>query len=238
MLKENGVLTSVKEEDIALLKKDPEEFWKDVKRIGRAAFKNCKDLKEIALYGNFRSIYGGAFRYCSKLETIYLSKNINYISPTAFPMNLLKIEVDKENPYWKDYKQNMLITYSQSGEEILYYALKNAKEIPSGIKKIIYSFECNEGFEDLKIPFGVCRISSFWNCKNLKRLDIPDSVNKIDDIFYIVDCPNLQTIIIPENLYEEKFIDSHIKNCPSLKHLYVRLKNGQLKEMTIKNSGN
>lgn len=65
---ENGKLTKVTEEDLELLEKNPDEFWKGVNAIGNYAFKDCQEIKNIDIPKSVKEIGMFAFWRCFNLK--------------------------------------------------------------------------------------------------------------------------------------------------------------------------
>ena len=81
---ENGKLTKVTEEDLELLEKNPDEFWKGVNAIGNYAFKDCQEIKNIDIPKSVKEIEMFAFWRCFNLKKIVLSEGLEIIGIGAF----------------------------------------------------------------------------------------------------------------------------------------------------------
>lgn len=78
------ILTKVTNEDLELLKSNPEAFWEGVTKIGEEAFEHCDDLKEIVIPEGVTKIGCGLFCGCSSLTDVAISNSVRYIEPDAF----------------------------------------------------------------------------------------------------------------------------------------------------------
>ncbi len=161
-----------------------------VKKIGKKAFINCKnltsitipdsvvDMDELSFYGcssltsidlpkNLTSIGRGAFYNCEKLTNVKLSDNVTSIGKEAFYncVNLTNINLPNKLVSIED--------YAFRGCEKLNNIL-----IPSSVTSIgEWSFASCLSLEDIFIPKNVNEIrdGAFYNCKNLKEINVDDS---------------------------------------------------------------
>ena len=72
MRKEKGILTKVNDNDILLLKADPDKFWEDVDVVGYECFANCKTLTTIPIPEKITIIGPFAFSRCENLVKVDL----------------------------------------------------------------------------------------------------------------------------------------------------------------------
>ena len=148
------------------------------KIIGEYAFDLCKNLKNIILNEELERIENQVF-FNTKLESLYIPENVNYIHPLAlFRLNLKDLEIDINNNY---YKADENFIYTKDGKEIMIY-LKNEENvmIPEGVEKIRdYTFH-DKDLKSITIPNSVKEIGlSFNYCDALTSITIPNSVEKI-----------------------------------------------------------
>lgn len=82
----NGVLTSVREEDIPLLVDNPTKFFKGVYKIGKEAFRdvNLKELYDIVIPGTVNIIDDLAFDQCEWIRNVRFGKGLTLIGKKAF----------------------------------------------------------------------------------------------------------------------------------------------------------
>ena len=84
MIKINGVLIVVRNDDIMLLKKNPTEFWEGVTSIVESAFSKCTFLENIELPNTVTSIGDYAFDCCFRLKSIKIPDSITSIGSYVF----------------------------------------------------------------------------------------------------------------------------------------------------------
>ena len=76
MVKDDGVLREVTNEDIKLLETNPEEFWEGVTEIGECAFFKCNYLENVTIGSNITTIRKRAFYECISMEKIVIPNNV------------------------------------------------------------------------------------------------------------------------------------------------------------------
>lgn len=96
MVINNGVLNNVTNEDLVVLRDNPEKFWKDVKVIGNRAFSQCSNLTQIVIPETVTELSANAFNSCNNLEGVYAT-GVNVIGANAFAFcyNLRKVVISK-----------------------------------------------------------------------------------------------------------------------------------------------
>lgn len=179
-----------------------------VTAIGREAFSNCNNLKEVSISDFVKSIGVYAFKQCRSLKEIKIPASIKSIEEEAFSgcnglieVNILKIDAEIGKNAFLDCtslkKVNISdldswckINFYHSQSNPLYYAKHlylNGKEvtklaIPNTVTTIgKYAFiDCTE-LEEVVIPTSVTAIgmNAFTNCTSLKEVVIPKSVTTI-----------------------------------------------------------
>lgn len=83
MIKRNGVLTSVRAEDLKLLKTNPELFWEGVSEIGEYAFSDMGFWKELVLPDSVKKIANYAFSN-SHFRKVVLPKGLEEAGTGVF----------------------------------------------------------------------------------------------------------------------------------------------------------
>ncbi|MFA6308242.1 MAG: leucine-rich repeat protein [Clostridia bacterium] len=151
--------------------------------IGNEAFKFCKKLKAITFPTSLKSIGNSAFEECELLKKITIPSKVEKIGEIAFRhCNELKtINVSSNNKFYKSIN-GVLFNKSQT-QLILYPVGKtyNFYEIPNRVKKL-----------------ATC---AFMNCTSLKRIWIPNGVERIEG--YAFADTGFKTVVIPATM---KFI--------------------------------
>lgn len=167
----------------------------EVVAIGDRAFENRTDLRTVMIPDSVTEIEEVAFRGCSNLVNITLSKNLKYMGWGAFGdcIKVTKIEIPKS------LEQCGGSNYGGPFAEC------------SGLKTVIFEngttkiasnlFENCIGLEEINIPDTVTVIgdSAFSECVNLSRVHIPDNVTKIEAVAF-EGCSNLADVILSKNL--------------------------------------
>lgn len=233
MEKRGNTLAIVEEDDLKLLKNDPDKFWEGVtsirfdafifldrltsivipdtvKEISQRAFANCENLKSVKLPEGLEKITMDMFNGCENLEEITIPESVRIIEENAF----------------RDCKNLKKINLPQGLEYIGSSAFRGCKKLqtttlPDGIKVI--NDETFAGCEELvsiNIPNGVERIGScaFDRCLKLKELKIPESVTDIGS-FAFNSCKGLAKINIP--LGVELIRTSTFNKCESLTEIFI-----------------
>ena len=189
-----------------------------VKGIGRSAFDS----------GN----------YPNKVDTIIISKGIEYIGELAFQsQRLKKIQIPntvkniESNAFSSGNEQNIMTDWYVEDYEWLctighYFSYPHVKDIyvdnkkldgdfiiPEGVSYIISNFWGCDWIKTLTIPSTVSYISgSFIRCTNLESVEIKEGVNNLYGQFN--GCTNLKSVTLPNSLVS--IGDLVFKNCPAL----------------------
>lgn len=149
-----------------------------------------KNMSTLILYpaGNTRSTFeipaevssllDESFTQCNNLQEIKIPKSVSIIDSETFYegcANLVRIEVDPENPYFYATKEGALI--NDRDKSLVIYPPKCENQVfvtPGSVKSIC--------------PFAICKAH---NLKIVKLSDISDYEGEI-----FTDCPNLTSVII------------------------------------------
>ena len=148
--------------------------------IGDSAFSGCSGLESVIVGDRVTHIGEGVFSFCGGLESVVIGTGVTQISDSAFLNcpNLMGIEVAKNNFSYKSINGNL---YSKDGKILIQYAAGKTETnfiIPDIVETIADS--------------------AFRMCK-LNRVEISDSVNKIEDCAFW-GCTNLESVVIPESV--------------------------------------
>lgn len=132
-----------------------------VTEIGWDTFRESQVLRSVIIPEGIVGIHGYSFYNCDSLEKVHLPKSMQNFHGTCFAScnSLEAVTVDPENPWFCSIDG---VVYTKDGKELVFY--------PPGK-------EDSEFF----IPEGVTTIGmhAFNDCKNLKRIFIPYTVNEI-----------------------------------------------------------
>lgn len=138
--------------------------------IEEAAFKNCRNLKQVILPGTLSEIGDAAFANCGNLTTAALPKRLGQIGKYAFMGTALK-QVDLPDS----------VLWIGDGAYMNCAKLTNVR-LPKGIE--VLPKEIFKGCSSLKkitLPEGLMEIGqeAFSSCSSLLDVIVPESVTKI-----------------------------------------------------------
>ena len=154
--------------------------------IGRSAFKGCTSLTSIAIPNSVTNIVTGAFSGCSSLVDINMSENLTHIGQSII----------SATGYWND-KNNW-------DNKVLY--LDN------------YLIKAKDLTGDYTIKDGTKLLSdgAFYECKDLNKVTIPNSVSKISSFAFDY-CEGLTSVVLPDSI--TLIGGSAFDNCYNLKSI-------------------
>ncbi|ELP84371.1 hypothetical protein EIN_088740 [Entamoeba invadens IP1] len=152
-------------------------------------FEGCTSLKEVEIPDNVTSLGNGCFKNCATLTKIILPSTLNEIKTQCFSMctSLQIINIQKSvNKLWNNAFEMCL-----SLKEI---------EIGCDVNVLPFVVNLNEGLVHI---CGYC----FNGCNNLKRVEIPNSVEIIDENAFPDHC-KLKIYFL---IYYNNFVNIHCK---------------------------
>lgn len=158
--------------------------------IGRGAFKNNLQLREISLPSSLRTIGESAFSSCSQLERIVIPDRVEEIPSSAFMrcLNLKEVVFPRNLRTIGDY------AFAVTG--------MTALELPYGLETVgTYAFYGNMGLTRVTLPNSIKRMENFafFVCDNLTDIVMPTGMSVLAS--GVLDkCPNLQTVAIPRTV--------------------------------------
>lgn len=160
-----------------------------IEEIGEAAFSECSSLTNVTIPDSVHTIGKKAFAGCQDLVEIKLGKNLITIGEKAF----------NETAYQND---------SENQEDDLVYldgwviAVKNTKK---------ESYTVKEG------TVGIAAMS-FRNCDDFSMIELPNSVEIIDD-YAFMGCDNLYSVIIGSGV--QRIGVQAFYKCEKLKYVFL-----------------
>ena len=185
---------------------------------GNYIFLDAKSLEKVVIGKNVKKLNAGMFISCNKLSDLTIlteeAEINNYVLDTT--VNLKEIKVNKDN---SKYIVEDGILFSKDGSKIYAY--------PTGKVEDTY-----------KIPSNVKEIgnSAFYDCRSLKNIDIPSTVEKVGTTafrgssiitasinastsgnYIFLDAKSLEKVVIGENV-TKLGVDAFL-NCSNLKSI-------------------
>lgn len=199
------------------------EVPQSVVRIDRMAFYNCKNLEEISLHDNIRTIGNHAFGCCKKLKRIVIPKKLKVIETHTFEDCVSLSEVVLQSGL-KEIEWNAFFGCSSLHnifipESVRYIhtgnaSLRNYKVSPENkhfatIDGVLFNKDLTKLLEmprgrkirNYVIPDSVVEIghSAFWFCNNLRHISFPIGLRRIGEGAF-GDCISLQELQLPDGI--------------------------------------
>lgn len=226
MNKEKGVLNCVNNSDLTLLNENPNEFWKDIKKIGENSFYHS-NIKSIEIPSSIEVIEKTAFE-SSNCKNIKLNKGIKEIEAKAF---YGCHELEHINlPPTLTYIGNLAFYECSSLSSIV---------IPSSIKKIENATFKSSGIENIKLNEGLEIIgeSAFETADYLKEIKLPSTVKLIESKAFMES--DLEKVFLNEGL--KSIENSAFESCYMLNNIEIpssvkKIENNAFKYSGIKNA--
>ena len=196
------------------------ELPEDTTVIGKGVFVDRKNLREIILPEQLKTIEMMAFSGCTALETVKWNAALEEIGDHAFfTCRSLKEAILPER-----LRTLGRSTFESSGLETV--------SLPEGLTAI--SDACFYGCDKLKhveLPETLETIGSiaFHYCTALEEITLPDSVRKIS-IDAFSECSSLHSISLPEGLQE--LDKTALQNCEQLEQVEFRGSQAQWQALT------
>ena len=160
-----------------------------------------------------------AFKKCSQIKSVTISKNIQSISldntnPSKYsetPSNpfydciyMNNIYVDEANRYFTSIDG---VLYNKSVTKLLFYPshkLDKTYTVPDSVTEIGFgAFQRNGIITEVTLPKGVTTMGSkaFFDCASLRKINIPSGVSKIEWSLFS-GCKSLTEITLPNDISE------------------------------------
>ena len=200
------------------------EVPQSVVRIDRMAFYNCKDLEEISLHDNIRTIGDQAFGCCKKLKRIVIPKKLKVIKTHTFAdcVSLSEVVLQsglKEIEWYAFYGCSSLhhIHIPESVRHINTHIASSLREYSvspdskhfATIDGVLFNKDLTKLIEmprgrkirNYVIPESVVEIGydAFWLCKSLRHVSFPRGLRRIGEGAF-GDCISLQELQLPDGI--------------------------------------
>ena len=175
------------------------ELPSGLKKIDSGVFEKCTSLQEIELPDSLTSLNLRAFDECEGIKRIEIPQFVEYLTSHALNMEEVIVHPDNSKYYSLDNcilrkSDNVIISGGQYstipkvataiGEDAFNGNTLKQITVPGNIKTIGRGAFSGASLNEITIENGVEEIgAAFYSC-NLKKLVIPDSVTKIDQLVY------------------------------------------------------
>lgn len=213
--KELGIPIVFEEEFVELMRNDTIVIPDGVVEIADNAFYKCSGLTHVVIPESVTTI-GKAFTACENLETVELPSSVTKIHWDCFYCcgNLKEIKLAPGNKVFKSHKGIILC-----GDSVFICPPKlpiEVVDLPKGIK-YVGGFHWNNYIREVKLPEGVEKIGeyAFCNCKNLEKINLPDSIKSIGTGAFGFSA--LTSVTIPNSIVEIRW--HTFWNCEKLKNV-------------------
>ena len=177
---------------------------------GWCIFRNCRNLKNIAIPENVTEIPNGTFINCSSLAAITIPQGVGEIGSNAFYgcSSLTSIEIPEGVKYLY--------------EQVFYgcTALESVK-LPQNLLQIGKNCFYNCGaLSDISLPSSIEIIGegAFYNCENLASPTLPTSLRTLVKSAFQY-CRNITTIVLPDGV--ASIPESCFDGCSSLESVTI-----------------
>ena len=211
---------------VAYIKKNKSVFFEALIKEGNvSAFENCLELFKITK---------AITEECLELSSHYNKPEINFVllnsgsKKTSRPAkkentnDTEEIVAEDSGKFILGSKEaKKLFRFSETPDGVIINGYKGNEAkiiIPDqigeylvvGIKK--GAFDCNSTIEEVVLPDSIVKIdSAFWNCPNLKKVNLPKSLVELGRTAF-KNCPKLQRTEIPAGL--KKIGEEAFSDCP------------------------
>jgi len=213
MLKENGVLLDVSEEDIYLLDENPDNFWDGVDSIGPYAFTNS-NVKNIVIPSHITQIGGYGFWGCINLENVIFDCNskLTVIDEHAFETchKLKSINVPDGVTIigafaFCDCQELRHIHWPISTSKIQEFTFEHCLSLDSIDADFVTDIEYGafKGCNSLRCvnlkSINNIGMHAFYGCYDLEDVNLGSQIKRLGD-FAFAECPSLKGFNVPKSI--------------------------------------
>ncbi|MCI8636858.1 MAG: leucine-rich repeat protein [Clostridia bacterium] len=171
-----------------------------IEELKGAAVEKCNNASIINFPTTLKRLESQSLKGIYNVKNIKLGRNVEKITGDVFQYNfgVQNIEIDSENPNF--IAENAAI-YTKDMTKIIAFVNNEATnfQIPEGVNEIkVCAFSCREKLTEVILPQTLKRIetSAFHRCSALPKIEIPNSVEKMDGWGIFDECQNLREIIV------------------------------------------
>ena len=210
-----------------------------LERIGYEAFFQCKKLANISIPASVTVIEKKAFMLCNSLTEVLIPEGVTEICADAFAWckNVRKISIPKSltkmrSAFSQSDIQEVHIADLESwlkidafnglgDNSIMYINGEEVRDIvvPEGIECIRYgAFSGFTNIRSVQLPGTIKKIAGFANCVNLVSVNIPDSVQVIQNMTF-AGCSSLESVDLPASVTE--LGRGAFENCSGLQRITI-----------------
>lgn len=179
----------------------------NISKVDKCAYRGCDKLESVTISGN-GIIPSGLFAECSRLKNVTINEGITIIGESAFSETVIKKLVlpstviavnDNAFAYCGQLEKAVL---DERLDSIGCQAFMNTTSlseisIPDKVEYIGSKCFSYSGIKNVKLPensaFTAILWETFFGCKNLETVKLPDSVNIID-YYAFSECTSLRSI--------------------------------------------
>lgn len=198
------------------------EIPQTVKEIGMFAFQNCAKLTSVVIPDQVKELKSFAFGYCVNLRDVIIGASVDEIDGSSFSgcSSLQSFVVSKDN---NTYTAEGGILYSKDMTVLVRCPLAlYSDEMILGDEVLVIesnAFQNCKNIKKLKLPEGLKEIgsSAFDRC-TMEAIAVPNTVEKIG-MFAFQNCTNLKNFSIPNAI--EEIPTFMLAYCDSLEYLFI-----------------
>lgn len=180
---------------------------KDISELDEGVYQNCENLESVTISGD-RAIPDRLFSGCKNLKNVTIDEGITAVGDSAFsktavekiilPSTVIVVRSDA----FRECRQLREVILNDGLKTIAESAFKQTENlseisIPDSVKHIGSGCFACSGIKSVKLPensaFTAILWETFFGCKNLETIKLPDSVNIID-YYAFSECTSLRSI--------------------------------------------